>query len=59
MNSLESVISSEVRKVCESYQASYKKAMDELMKEEKLPLDESEIEKNYKHFLSLINEKFD
>lgn len=57
MNSLESVIASEVRKVCDSYKTNYKNAMDEVMKPEKLPLEDSEIEKNYKHFLSMIEQK--
>ena len=40
MNSLERVIASEVRKICENYKAIYKNAMDEIMKKDKLPLDE-------------------
>ena len=42
--SLESVIASEVRKACETYQQAYKSKMDELMSEDKLPIDEKLIE---------------
>jgi hypothetical protein len=45
-----------VRKVCDTYKKNYKTAMDEVMKPEKLPLEESEIDKNYKHFLSKIED---
>jgi len=37
--SFENVITSEIRKACESYQNSYKMAMDKLMSEDKMPLD--------------------
>ena len=39
MTSLESVISAEIRKVCDNYKSTYRQAMDDFTKADKMAMD--------------------
>ena len=59
MTSVENVIASEIRKICDNYKLTYRQNMDDFMRPDKLPLEEAEIEANYKKLIGMIEVKLD